>query len=213
MPDSEDVFEAIKARDIDRLRDIVAAEPALAGARDQHGVSAVLVAQYHRHSAMVELLVASGIELDVYEAAALGRADRLEALLGEDGGRALGFASDGFTPLHLAAFFAHPEAVRLLLARGAPVEVEARNPTRVRPLHSAAAGGSAEIVGLLLAAGADANARQEGDFTALHAAVMGDNVEMARDLLRHGADPDARAGDGRTPRGMGEGKTVAARMR
>ena len=212
MPRTSDVFEAIKTRDINRLRDLIAAEPELAAARDQHGVSAVLVAQYHRQSIIAELLEKSGIELDVYEAAALGRVGRLESLLVEDAARAFAFASDGFTPLHLAAFFAQPEAVRLLLARGAPVEVVAQNPMKVTPLHSAAAGRSAEIVRLLLEAGADPNAKQQEGFTALHAAAMHDDVEMARALIEHGADPDARTDDGKTPRAMASGKQVAALM-
>jgi ankyrin repeat protein len=210
MPTGADVFEAIKSHDANRLRDLIEADPKLAAARDPRGVSAVLVAQYYRQPRLVQLLMDAGMELDVHEAAALGRRDRLQRLLDEDGGRAMSFSPDGFTPLHLAAFFGHVEAVRLLLDWGAPVDVIAQNPMRVAPLHSAAAGRTAAIVRLLLEAGADPGARQEGGFTALHAAVMEDDVEMTRVLLAHGADPGAKADDGRTPREMAKEKEVGA---
>ena len=50
---------------------------------------------------------------------------------------------DGFTPLHLAAFFGRLEAAALLVDRGADLEAPSRNPRfpSVRPLHSAIAGG------------------------------------------------------------------------
>ncbi len=71
------------------------------------------------------------------------------------------------------------------------------------PLHSAAAGGSAEIVHVLLAAGADANARQNLGFTALHAAAQNGDAAMARDLLDHGAT-DEPTDDGRTALAIAE---------
>jgi ankyrin repeat protein len=79
------------------------------------------------------------------------------------------------------------------------VNVPADNESAVRPLHSAAAGGDADIVGLLLRDGASVNARQTGGHSALHAAAAAGNTVMARRLLEHGADPDLADDDGRTP--------------
>ena len=84
-----------------------------------------------------------GPKLDVFEAAALRRLDPLERLLKRSPKRATAFSKDGFTALHLAAYFGRPEAARLLLERGADVHARSGNsrlPTVKSPLHSAAAG-------------------------------------------------------------------------
>ena len=56
----------------------------------------------------------------------------------------------------------------------------------------------------MLAAGADANARQNGGFTALHAAAQNGDAAMARDLLDHGAEVDPPTEDGRTALGIAD---------
>ena len=71
-------------------------------------------------------------------------------------------SSDGWTPLHLAAFFGKGDAARLLLNKGASVTARSTNQMANTPLHAAAAGKHAEIVKLLLDHGANANARQHG---------------------------------------------------
>jgi uncharacterized protein len=151
--------------------------------------SPVLQALYEGRTDDVERLRAESRELDLFEASALGDADRLRELL--DGGADPNeFAPDGFTPLTLAAFFKHPEAVRLLLDRGADVHQRARNEQiQVLPLHSAAAdGGSVEIVRDLLDAGADVNATQPGGFRAIDAARQEGNEELDQLLLERGAE-------------------------
>ena len=57
----------------------------------------------------------------------------------------------------------------------------------VAPLHSAAAARNREAVRLLLEAGADANAIQQGGYTALDAAEHHEDAEMAALLREHGA--------------------------
>jgi ankyrin repeat protein len=142
-------------------------------------------------------------ELDLFEAATLGDVARLESLLNE-GVPVDGRSTDDATALHFAAFFAQPGTAKALVERGADLSAVSRTFGGVTPLHSAAAGGSAEIVHLLLQAGADANARQEGGFVALHAAAQNGDASMARDLLGHGADPDLATDDGRTALSIAE---------
>ena len=43
---SAELFEAIEADDADRVRALLAEDPSLAGARDGHGVSALMRARY-----------------------------------------------------------------------------------------------------------------------------------------------------------------------
>src|SRR5206468_9786669 len=120
------------------------------------------------------------------------RADRVAALFEADPGLIGAWSSDGFTPLHLAAFFGYPDVVQVLLKRGAEVNPVARNPMKVQPLHSAAAGGHGEVAKLLVAAGADVNARQEKGWMPLHSAANNGDLETIGLLLSHGADPAAQ---------------------
>ena len=140
----------------------------------------------------------------MFEAATLGDVDRLHELLHQEPSLVDARSPDDATALHFAAFFTQPDAARLLVDHGA--DAHALSPTfgNVMPLHSAAAGGSAEIVHLLLAAGADANARQNGGFTALHAAAQNGDAATVSDLLDHGAAVDPATDDGKTALAIAE---------
>jgi uncharacterized protein len=134
-------------------------------------------ALYRGNRAAAEQL-ATGVEVDVFEAAALGDAHRLRALLAEDASAAQAWSDDGFTPLHFAAFLGGPDAVRVLLEAGSDVGAVARNEMLLQPLHSAAANGNVESCRLLLEGGADPNAKQQKDFTAMDEAVLTKNEAL-----------------------------------
>ena len=111
-------------------------------------------------------------------------------MLDGEPGLATAWSADGFTALHLAAYFGQEDAAKLLLARGAEPDAVARNASIVvTPLHSAAAGAHSAIVKLLLAAGADPNARQPDGSTALDAAQQNGDDESAEALVAAGATP------------------------
>jgi ankyrin repeat protein len=166
-------------------------------------VSPLMQALYTGNTAQVEELLAAGPELDVFEAAGLGRVERLRELLDANPELAQAWSPDHATALHFAAFFRQPEATRLLVERGA--DLEAVSPTfgDVTPLHSACASGERESARILIDAGADLNVRQQGGFTPLHAAAQKRDEELARLLLARGADPEAATDDGRTARDFG----------
>ena len=152
-------------------------------------------------------LLAPDTELRAPEAAAFGRLERLQQLLGEDPANANAWADDGFSALALAIFGGQEEAARLLIERGADLEAASRHETirGIRPIHTAAFVRSAPLARLLLDAGADVNGRGEGGFTALHTAAQNGDVELARLLLERGADPSLATGDGRRPADMAQG--------
>jgi ankyrin repeat protein len=137
--------------------------------------------------------------LDIFEATAAGKADKVSAILKADSDAARSWSADGFTALHFAAFFNRPEITRDLIRHRADVAAVARNPMKVMPLHSATAAHSGEIVRLLVENGASPNIPQEGGWVPLHEAARIGDLEMVRVLLDHGADPRLRSNDGKSP--------------
>jgi ankyrin repeat protein len=209
-----DLIAAIKANDTTGAKDLLRAKPALAKERDANGVSAIMNARYRGQTELVELLLACGVALDVFEAATLGNTARVTELLDGNPKQVNAWSPDGFTPLHLACFFGQESVARLLLERGADPGAIALNPMRVQPLHSAAAGRQLGIVRVLLECGAPVNGRQHLGWTALHEAANQGNREMVETLLRHGADPAAGNDEGKTPANVAaeRGHTELARL-
>lgn len=160
--------------------------------------SEVLDALYRGDRERVDALLADGPDLTIFEAAAVGDAARVHELLLLEAGFVDLWSPDGFTALHLAAFFGHPDVAAELLRRGADVSAVARNPLGVQALHSAAAGGHTDVARVLLEHGADPNARQEGGFVPIHAAAQSGNDELYELLVANGADQEAATDDGRT---------------
>jgi ankyrin repeat protein len=202
VPEAPEFLAAIKARDAAAVSRLLDEEPSLAEAREPSGLSAVMLARYFSWSdlAMVDRLVAARGEenLDIFEACATGRTQRVRDLLSSDIGLASRRSPDGFTPLHLAAFFGAELAAELLLIAGADPEAVARNEQRVRPIHSAIAGRSFAITRLLVEAAVDVNAPQQGGLRPLHAAAQNGDELTVDLLLLAGADPALAADDGRT---------------
>jgi len=166
--------------------------------RDQNGVSEILKAVYHGKQDVVAALLASGVSLDVFEAAATGQTAQLQKLIEQDPSLVNSYAPDGFTPLGLAVFFGHADAVDVLLAAGAEVNAAYRETMKLTPLGSAMAVGRNDIARTLIAHGADVNARATNDLRPLHTAAARGNLESATLLLDHGADINAASSDGKT---------------
>ncbi len=179
---------------------LVAEEPGAAKARDAQGVSVLMWSVYSRQAEIMECLRAAAGELDVFEAAALGDCPRLKEILTADAMQVWTVSGDGWAPLHLAAAFAGPAAVKLLLEHGAHAHQYSHNPQHNQPLHAAIAlGDSEETILLLLEAGADVNAVQAGGFTPLHQAAAAGKANLVRLLLANGARPDRRCDQGKLP--------------
>ena len=161
----KELFEAVRANDMARVKELVAADGSLA----------------------------------IFAAAITGNVEQLTQML--EGNRALVglMSTDGWTPLHLAAFFGQLEAAKVLLDNGALVDARSTNAMENMPLHAATAGRHTEMVRLLIDHGAPVNARQHGGWSPLHAAAQNGDIEMANLLISAGADVLARAGNNQTP--------------
>lgn len=191
------VLTAVQDGDGERLARLLAEEPGLAR-RAVGEDSPLLAALYRGRRDLAAIVLAAGPVLDGFEAAAADDLAALERAIDADPGFARARSSDGFTALHLAAFFGGTGTARRLLQAGADAGAVA-DVNAVQALHSAAAGGHHEIVRLLLDAGAHPDARQAGGFTPLHAAGQSGDADLARLLLRAGADPALRDDAASTP--------------
>ena len=206
MPTAEDLKIAIQSRDAERVRALLREDPSLAACRLPDGGTPALLAIYYGASDVVDALLARGVKLDVFEAAAAGETSRVRALLDADPTLVARRSHDGWTPLHLAAHFGRLETIRVLIEHGADVHARSSNEMSNTPLHAAAAGGRTEAAAELLDRKADPDARQHGGWTALHAAAQSGRLELARLLLDRGADASPRTDDGLTPLDLAEEK-------
>ena len=196
---SEEFFNAIKEGEGAKVEQMISRNPSLVNVKGRQGMSPVTVATYYGRSKIAEVLVSRGARLNIWEASMTGNIAVVKDLLAKNPAEANSFSQDGFTALHLAAFFGHEEVVRHLLGMGVNANAVAKNMMKVMPLHSAVARNQIEISKLLLDRGAEVNARQEGGFVPLHAAAQSGNLEMARLLMKHKAEVNAKSDNGKTP--------------
>jgi len=208
--DAAGFFEACKAGDDGKVRAMLDADPAIASVRAPTGETPLIAALYRGHQSIVDRLVAAGAPLDLWTAAALGRADIVEARLQEDPTSVHRQSYDGWTPLHLAAFFGHAGVVALLLERGADLQAVSGNGMRNTALHAAVAGGRVDAALTLIDAGAPVNAVDGGGHTPLHIAAEGGYVPIVESLLRHDADAHAVDAEDRTPLARAAARNHAA---
>ena len=196
--DSKEFLNAVTSGEALKVKEWVKNDRSLAHARDEKGVSAILLAVYYRKAEVVDVLLSFGPELDIFEAAATGQTERVRELLKKDPDLVNAFAPDGFYPLGLAIFFGHMETATLLMTSGAEVNMAAKNDLKVMPLHAAASSKQLDAARMLIKRGANVNAAHQAGYTALHAVAATGQLEFAELLLVSGADVNAKTDMGKT---------------
>lgn len=200
MSTADTLFDAILHRDPDAVRALLAASPALAHARDERGTPAIVVARYRYELEIFELLLRAAGPLDAMEATVAGDDAQLRALLQADPTLTETRSPDGFTLLHLAAYFQQVETARALIALGANVHTWTESESALQALHLAAGRPrNGAICTALIEAGADPDAQDEHGETPLHRAAQGGDEETVRALLAAGANPAIETDHGMTP--------------
>lgn len=217
---NNEFFDAVKQGDSAWVRELVQSDPDLVNQRNDDGISPVLVALYAGKEDTAQVLIDEGVELDVFEAVATGRLERVEELLQQSPDLLNAYSADGFTPLQFAAFMGRQNAVDLLLARGANANAVSNGSVKTTTLLVALGGPQRSLAEKIIAAGADVNASGAdgygNDYTKtvspLYVVARSGDVRLAELLLDRGADIATRAEDGRTPLAVAEQQGNAAMM-
>jgi ankyrin repeat protein len=191
----DNLIGAAKSGDIATMKTLLAAAPALINARAESGETPLIAALYRAQHGAVEWLVGAGAPIDIFAAAALGKVEVLE----RDLAAVNTYSYDGWTPLHLSAFFGQEEAAIRLMGAGAELNALSRNALRNTPLHAAVAGGHVSVSLLLIDAGADVNTPDAGGHTPFHIAAEAGYVPVVKALLARGADAHVVDAEDRTP--------------
>jgi ankyrin repeat protein len=190
-------------------------------ARSDAGRTPLMVAVRRRgNTDLVRLLLEKGAdpqavdasrESILLKAARKGDVEVMRLLISRGADVNLSSTSQGMTPLGNAVSSYQIDAVKLLLDRGARIDIPAMNDQgRVRNGHLAlgnqtalmlaAPYGSSALVDLLLKAGADVNAKDERGMTALMLAVASEtqNIDVVKRLVVAGADVTVHSDTGET---------------
>ncbi len=127
-----------------------------------------------------------------------GEEEKVVELINEDQDLVHSYSEDGWTPLHLAAYFGYREIANFLLNEGAHLHVKAKNQNENTPLQAAIANKKIELATFLIEQGADVNAVQSGGWTGLHEATLLGDKKIVALLIENGADKSIKKDDGKT---------------
>lgn len=194
-----EMFAAVKAKDIEGVKTLLDHDPNLLRMWSEGGDTPILLSAYYGAQEVTRLLLERGVELNLFEAAAVGEVECVQHLLDADPTLINAYSHDGWTPLHLASFFGHREVAQFLLQRGADMAARSRNATGNRPLHAALAGRRFDIARLLVRHGSNVNIQDNYGWTALHHAAYSGNLAMVELLLANGAKRDVKDNKGQAP--------------
>jgi len=192
-----DFIDAVKRGDVAKVRELVRADPSLLGSRTKRGLSPILVAIYSGQKLAAANLIALGATLDIHDAAAAGRLDRVRDLVEHDASLVNGLSVEGLPPMGLAAYLGHRDIVEYLLSKGADVNFAAPS-TGFTALTGAVSQRQHGIVEILLKRGAEPNHLYEGGLTPIVVATMHGDADLVRLLIDHGADPNLGSAEGKT---------------
>jgi uncharacterized protein len=197
--DTKTLFDLATADDVARLMDALPTGRESFSILNDNGESLYLFSLYRGRTKCADALANRG-QLSLHEAAAAGDTARVEQCLKPAPWAINTLSADGWTTLHLAAFFGRDATVLRLLAFGANPRQWGRAFDQNLALHAAASGGriGKGAFAKLLAATGDANIQTKQGVTALMSAAANGSKDFVDTLLGTGADPTLKMDNGKT---------------
>jgi ankyrin repeat protein len=200
-PDRSRFLLQVEAGNLAAVERMLGDAPTLLYARDQFGQSAYLLAAYKGQAAVMELFERRGLILDIHEACAGARIDRIKKLLHQAQALLLMQNAAGDTPLHSAAKSGALTTLDNVIGYGPDFAIVNAQQQTVAHLavgcrDKEAAEGMAFAT---IANAASPAAVMSGGDTVLHAAAKSGSARIIRLLLQKGADPSIRNGNAETP--------------
>lgn len=192
------LMHAIQDRDLEAAKAALERDASQATTDLPGGLSPLMFALYNGAHDIAALL--RGFRpLGLHEAASYGDALRVAELLVADKSQIAALSPDGWTPLHLAAFFGQRDTALVLVALGAPLDALSENPMQNTPMHAAIAGALGEsLAPLLIGFGADVHHVGGSGVTALHLAASRGFEGLCKLLLARGVDRQLVTEDNKT---------------
>lgn len=184
----EPLFAAAARDDTERVLALLPADVSASDLRNRDGTSLILRCLYSRAETTLAQLLALFPERPFHEAAALGDADRVGALIADNRDIVNLLSPDGWTALHLAAFFGHRRTVAVLLDGSADPHLFSRSFEVNIPLQAACAAGATDAALALVAATTLVDETGPSGTTALMSAAHNGMTDVVDALLAKGAD-------------------------
>ncbi|MDT3402522.1 ankyrin repeat domain-containing protein [Mucilaginibacter terrae] len=189
----------ITTGDLYNLNQLLSQNPSLAKNAVSDDVSPLMLSCYYKKPDATNILLKYLDEVDIFEAAAVGKFDILAYQVYNNPEQIHEYNADGFTPLALACYFGNYEAARYLIFKGADANQPLNGPSGIRPIHLAVAGNHLDIARMLIEHNVQINTQHDTGITPLHYAAKNGNLEMLVVLLEEGADVSIKMDDGALP--------------
>ena len=113
-----ELFENIRTGNTGAVAALLEGDPSLASSKNDSGVSAVLMSVYTGRKEIRDLLLERGAILELHDAVAVGRLERVRQIVESNPAAAKAFSPDGFPVVALACVFGHLDVGRYLAGKG-----------------------------------------------------------------------------------------------
>ncbi len=192
---SDEIHEAAKAGELDKVKSLLKKAPELVNAKDQQGRTPLHWACRGQNYELLAYLVEKGADVNALDnnqtaplhSLAVRNGVKEAELLINKGADVNILTYDNQTPLHFAASYNQIDIAALLVEKGAKLELR-DNWVRTPLVYCARERGGPEMTKLFIQAGADVNASNEFGETALSLAAWRGKEEVVNILLDAGAE-------------------------